>query len=35
MVGSVKDKIMAFKKNATKNYSKLTRVNNVYGSRTN
>ena len=32
MVGSVQDKIMSlFKSNTTKNFSKPTRVNNMYG----
>ena len=34
MVGGVKDKIMSLSKsNATKNYSKPTRINNVHGDR--
>ena len=30
-MGVVKDKMGLFKTNTTKNYSKLTRANNVYG----
>ena len=30
-MGGVKDKMGLFKRNTTKNYSKLTRANSVYG----
>ena len=34
-MGGVKDKMGLFKRNTTKNYSKLTRANNVYGGQEN